>query len=187
MKPGVLFWSAVSAGVVFLLWVVLCLFVIGVPVSRAYGLRAFWSPADQLLDARTRRSLQEFLQSAVNILWGLAAYSGPAELDATWERVDAPIRVEIDCGVEIVPRTHTQSVRATLVVVGPQVDVSRLAYDIYYVSLSAGQVLTYVVLIPGVHFALAAFVLALVVNGATRLLFKAIGLPEDASGENGKE
>jgi len=55
------------------------------------------------------------------------------------------------------------------------------------VELSPIEVLVYVVLIPGVHFALAAFLLALVVSAATKLLFKAIGLPEGASGENGKE
>lgn len=187
MKRSILFWPLVFGAAVFLLWVVFCFFVIGVPspaASRRAGCTLSWSLADRVLSESGYAKLMWLLVGSVNDLWRVAPYCRVPKWDPDWDRFPGALEI---CIWLWSPR---QGGRLHMVGVGPlaaQGTYSDTSFPCPVVPLSSGEVLTYVVVIPGVHFALVVFLLALVVSAATRLLFKAIGLPEDASGENGKE
>lgn len=168
MKRSIFFWPLVIGAAVFLVWMGLCLFVIGAPVARVTGEPGFWSPAHYLLGAAHAERLASILESVLYKLWGFAPYC-LAGSGYSMEGLYGPVAISVRLGEVLPGWNHPWSCWAPLF------------------PMSAGEVLTYVVLMPGVHFALVAFLLALVVSAATRLLFKAIGLPEGARRENGKE
>jgi len=157
MKRSILFWPV----------------VVGVPrpgnTSWTYP-----SPACRLLTQGQSSALAQFLVSLTNRLWQALPYCRPLKSDPTWERLGAPVGVEVD---------FIQEGRS-LVCVGPQVDASRYPFDIPLWALSPREVLAYVIVLPGAHFALAAFIvvglITLVVRALTRLM------PESAlaSGEH---
>ncbi len=170
MKRSLFFWPALSAAGVFLLWLVLSFLLIGVP--KKGGLTGSFSfPAQDLVGAGR---VYSYYESAVTAIWRTGPYCRPSCMLAHWDECWPPRRVQlvepghVAFGQWCPPGGFNEGVNV-LWLLGP-VDV-----------------LAYVVLIPGAHFGGVAFVLALVVSAATKLLFKAIGLPEDASGENGKE
>ena len=201
MKRSILFWPVVSAVAAFLLWVGSCFFVIGLvigaptsgaPVAPRSTVPTYWSPAAALSKGRQSRTPAHLLSSLVNGLWRVAPYSRAPrpepEAGSAEEQVELLIlnhyyhsrgRTSSFGGhmVVLVPTSGWTTYRASILSVWPPT----------WVGLSRSDVLVYVSVIPGVHFALAAFLLALVVNVATKLLFKAIGLPEGAPRESAKE
>ena len=172
MKHSILFWPVVTAAGVFLLWLVLSFLLIGVP--KKGGPSDFSFPAQDLVGAGR---VYSYYESAVTAIWRIGPYCRPSHTPAHWDECAPPRRVQL-----------LQLSEGGWVGFGQwfPLDDFNEGVNVLWVLGPVG-VLAYVVLIPAAHFALAAFLLALVVSIATKLLFKAIGLPEDASGENGKE
>ena len=187
MKRSILFWPLVVGAAVFVLWVVVCFFVIGVPgpgASRRAGCILYWSPADRVLSESGYARLVWFIVGSVNHLWRVAPYCRVRTWNPDWDRFPGALEVCISLSS---PR---QGGRLHMVGAGPlaaQGTYSDTSYPCPVVPLSSGEVLIYVAAIPGVHFALVASLLALVVSAVARLLLKPIGLPGGASRENGKE
>lgn len=175
MKRNLFFWPAISAAVASLVWAGVCGFVIGVPCDVSAGW--FRSPALRLGGPRAWRAVV-LLQSPVNGLWRVAPYCRVRRSLPEWERRFGPLEMYVAFIAYDAPGPPLLAIHF-----GPR----GAPGNVPGIGLSTGEVLVYVVFVPGVHFALVAFLLALVVSAATRLLFRAIGLPEDASGENGKE
>ncbi len=174
MKRSILFWPLVVGAAVFVLWVVFCLFVIGLP-DPSYGPGGYWSPARHVLNDLRCAELARWMQSVVRGVWTLfpytglskpiydfeGSYLGPGELDisVTWfspgER--RSLHVMLDLGRDVLRPPD--------------------GYGVH--SLSPREVHVHVVLMPGAHFALAAFVLVGVISVPVRLLMRFI--PEDAA------
>ena len=180
MKRSILFWPLVVGAAVCLLWGLACFVVVGVPASRGPGSPAFSSPVLRLVGATFRIRLTRSFVASVNGFWRFVPYCGPRKSNPDWEqRVWGPI------GLDIGPN-HLPS-RWVVLSPLPSPLHSSYNYNGRTLELSPGEVLGYVVLVPGVHFALAAFFLALVVNGVTRVLSRAIRLPEGTRLETRKE
>ncbi len=184
MKRSILFWPLVIGAAVFLVWIAFCFFVIGLvigaptyraQVARPFTVPTYWSPAAALFKGRQSRPLAYLLSSVVNGLWRVAPYSRAprpqAEAGSAEEQVEMLIlrhyyhsggRTRLFEGhmVLVVPKGGWTTYDASILSVWPE----------YWTSLSAGQVLLYVFLIPGVHFALAAFILIGVIIVLTRVL-----------------
>ena len=187
MKRSVFFWAVLSAAAVFVLWVGFCFFVIGLvigaPTYRAqvaprFTVPTYWSPAADLLNVRQSRTLAGLLASAVNGLWRVAPYCRTPKPQAHPEEHDEQVEMLVlrhyyHSGgggglrqghmVVVVPKGGWTTYLASIISVWPPA----------WVGLSPGEVLVYVVLIPGAHFALAAFVLVGVITVLTRLLTRA--------------
>ena len=167
MKRSILFWPVAVGAAVFLLWALFCLFVIGVPrpgnTSGTYP-----SPAYHVLTRPQCVALAQALMSLTNCLWRWVPYCRPAGRDAAWERVDAPVGVQVD---------FIQEGRS-FVYVRPQADASRYLSIIPSIirvwALSPREVLAYVIVLPGAHFALAAFILAGVGTVLARFFMRSI-------------
>lgn len=178
MKRSMLFWPLVVSAAVCLLWAMLCFVVVGVPVSRGLSRPGFRSPVLSLMDAGSRIRLTRCFVSLVNNFWNLAPYCRAPRSDPFWEgHAWGPIGLDI--GPNWLP--------SRWVILSPLPSPLHSSYNGPMVELSPGEVLVYVVLLPGAHFALAAFFLALVVSGVTRVVSRVIRLPEGARRENGKE
>ena len=175
MKRNLFFWPAISAAVASLVWAGVCGFVIGVPFDVRTGW--FRSPALRLGGPRAWRAVV-LLQSSVNGLWRMVPYCKVPRSLPEWGPDLGPTEIRLAIIGYDAPGPALAAIRF-----GPQ----GAPGNVPGIGLSTGEVLVYVVLMPGVHFALVAFLLALIVSAATRLLFKAIGLPEGARRENGKE
>ena len=186
MKRNKFFWPVLTAAAVFLVWVGICSFVIGLvigaPTYRAQvaprsTVPTYWSPAAALFKGRQSRPLARLLSSLVNGLWRVAPYSRAprpeSEAGSAEEQVELLIlrhhyhsggRTALFAGhmVLVVPKGGWTTYDASILSVWPE----------YWTSLSRGQVLLYVFLIPGAHFALAAFVLVGAVTVLTRVLIR---------------
>lgn len=193
MKRSILFWPMLGAAAVFVLWVGFCFFVVGLvigaPTYRAqvaprFTVPTYWSPAANLLNVRQSRTLAGLLASAVNGLWRVAPYCRvprpPADPEEHHEQVEMLIlrhyyhsggRTGLLGGhmVVLVPKGGWTTYLASIISVWPPA----------WVRLSPGEVLLYVFLLPGAHFALAAFILVAVITVLVRLLMRFI--PEDAA------
>lgn len=161
MKRSMLFWPLVVSAAVCLLWAMLCFVVIGVPVSRGPGSPGFSSPALRLVGAGSRIRLTRCFVSLVNNFWNLAPYCRAPRSDPFWEgHAWGPIGLDI--GPNWLP-SHW-------VILSPLPSPLHSSYNGPMLELSPGEVLVYVVLLPGAHLALATFVLVGVITVLTRLL-----------------
>ena len=170
MKRALFFWPTISAVVASLVWAGLCGFVIGVPFDVSAGW--FRSPA-LLLGWPPAGSAIRLLGSSVSALWRVAPYCRVPRSLPEWEGRSAPLEMYVaiigyDAPGPPLVAIHFRPRRAPVNIPG--------------IGLSAGEVLLYVVLIPGVHCALGAFAMALVVVMLTRVVLRGLlplkpGLP----------
>ena len=201
MKRSILFWPLVFGAVVFVVWIGFCFFVvglvIGVPTSGAavaprFTVPTFWSPAANVLNVRQSGTLAGLLASAVNGLWGVAPYSRAprreAEAGSAEEQVEMLILrhyhhrgagggLQQGHMVVVVPKGGWTTYLASIISVWPE----------DWTSLSAGQVLLYVFLIPGVHFTLLAFIVVVLIAFVVRALMRFIPDGAPPPGEEGGE
>jgi len=199
MKCSILFWPVVSAAAISVVWVGFCLLVVGLvigvptsgaPVAPRSTIPTFWSPAANLLNARQSGTLAGLLASAVNGFWRVAPYCRPSapQPDPENHREELQVLVLLhhyDSGgagglrwghmVVLRPKTERSwtPYLASILSVWPQ----------SWVGLSRGEVLLYIFLIPGAHFALAAFILAGV--GAVLVRLFMVSVPERAGPSSG--
>ena len=186
MKRSRFLWAVLCAAAVFMLWVGFCFFVVGLvigaptyrgQVAPRSTVPTYWSPAAALFKGRQSRPLAHLLSSLVNGLWRVAPYSRAprpeAEAGSAEEEVELLIlRHHYDSGgrtalfaghmVVLVPKGGWTTYDAAILSVWPE----------YWTSLSRGEVLLYVFLLPGVHFGLVAFVLVGAVSLLTRVLIR---------------
>jgi len=183
MKRSILFWPVVNAVAVFVLWVVFCFFVIGVPspaASRRAGCTLSWSPADRVLSESGYARLMWFFVGSVNHLWRVAPYCRVRTWNPDWDRFPGALEV---CIWLWSPR---QGSRLHMVGAGPlaaQGTYSDRSFPCPVVGLSSGQVLVYVFLIPGAHFALMASVVVVLITFVVRTLRGLIPESAPPSGE----
>ena len=177
MKRSVFFWPVVSGVGVLVLWLALCLFMTGIPVGPA-SLRNFSVPARRLLGESHslwyRRSTWHF-EGVVDGLWQLAPYCFPSGVvPDSWRKLEPPPGIQL-------PRA------------GGQVSIGRLArrgpfareYDDKQIPLSHAQVLLYVFVLPGFHFAGAAFAVGLLVVGVRMLAGRLVPKAPADEGDEG--
>jgi len=176
MKRSLFFWPVVSAGVVFFLWLGLCFCVIGFPAFGRPGSPDFWSPALQLLGGGARIELTRWFVSVVNEFWSMAPYCRIRKSHPQWARYSRS-PVGLDIGPSWSPSRR--------VIVSPLPSSLHSSRDVPMVQLSPREVLAYVVLMPGAHFAAVVLILAAAVSLVVRLLLHVIlpaggRSPEDA-------
>lgn len=158
MKRSILFWPVVSAAGVFLLWLVLSFLLIGVP--KKGGPPDFSFPAQDLVGAGR---VYSYYESAVTAIWRIGPYCRPSRMLAEWDECAPPRRVQL-----------LQLSEGGSVGFGQwfPLDDFNQGVNVLWVLGPVG-VLAYVVLIPGAHFALVAFVLVGVITVLARLLIRA--------------
>ena len=168
MKRSILFWPLVSAAGVFLVWLVLSFLLIGVP--KRGGLTGSFSFSAQNLPGAGR--VYSYYESAVTAIWRTGPYCRPSHTLAEWEECPPPRRVQLHESGSVgfgqwCPLDGFSQRVNVLFVLGP-VDV-----------------LVYVVLIPGAHFAFVAFIAVGLITLVVRLVMRF--MPQDAPPPPGGE
>ena len=170
-------WPLVSAGVTLLLWLALCFVVIGIPASgRAYGRGDYWSPAAYVLGVDACEEVARWLQVTVNVFWDSVPYCRIRVDDRAWglqTSDSAALRVYVGRSSSSAPQQNRSLVQVWAMPKNPAPVPwgARSQLVLLYPSLpSARQVVVYVGLLPGVHFAAVVFVVMLMVGSIVRVV-----------------
>ena len=208
MKRSIFFWPVVSAVAVFLLWLVICLFMIGIP-GNSPSPEAFSFPAWRLLgrswSQRSYRQLTWYFENVVTSFWRVAPFCRPSRRSHShsWqvaEDVSEPLTIYLPSSVRLQKAEgmanylRSKGRPQEVVLFGPSGRFDPYSPRIFggvrrvsgYEVLSHGEVLLYVFLLPGIHFGGAAFMLAFVVALLVRLPLAIVG-PKAASGNGQSE
>lgn len=206
MKRNILFWPVVSAAAVLVLWLGLCLFIIGIP-GNSPSPEAFSFPAWRLLGGSrgqwSYRELIRYFENVVTSFWRVAPYGRPSRRShpQPWqvaESVGEPLTIYLPSSVRLQKAEgmanylRSKSRPQEVVLFGPsgRVDpysprtLSGVRRVSGYEVLSHGEVLAYVFLLPGLHFAGVGFVVGLLIVGLRALGFWLFPrAPTDEGGE----
>ena len=170
MKRGILSWPAMGAAWALVLWFGFCTFTIGVPTGVRASAPIYWSPAVRLLDLGQCRTLASLLESLVNGVWDVAPYSRCPKPAAALRGSTGHSEIRV-ISVYDVLSPSPQRVHQVLLVreeCQPYYDFNISSWWPQHGWISLGDVLLFVLLIPGAHFAAVVFAVVVLTGLATR-------------------